>query len=87
MATDWHTKVHCQGSHYRNTLRKCEPKLPEFVEERCATTNPVCGIEIKPRKAYSKVKHEELALYFCSSSCEHKFRKIGKESVKHEHHH
>jgi Cu2+-exporting ATPase len=78
------------------TLRKYEPKVPEFVEKKHVTTDPVCGMTLDPEKAYSKVEHEGYVFYFCSRKCEEEFNKnpekyLSKmkkeEPLTHEHHH
>ena len=78
------------------TLRKYEPKGAEFVEKEHITTDPVCGMEVEPEKAYSKAEHESYVIYFCSRKCEEKFEENPKEYLlkmkkpenrKHEHHH
>jgi len=57
------------------TLRKYEPKMPGFVEEKQVTIDPVCGMEVEPKSAYSKVEYEGRIIYFCSTACEEKFKK------------
>jgi Cu2+-exporting ATPase len=78
------------------TLRKYEPKIAEFKEKKHLTTDPVCGMEVQPQKAYAKVEHEGYVIYFCSEKCENEFRKNPKEylskikmeksPMEHEHH-
>jgi len=64
------------------TLRKYEPKVPGFVEEQ-VTIDPVCGMEVEPESAYSKVEYEGRIIYFCSSNCEKKFKENpGKYSAR-----
>lgn len=36
--------------------------------------DPVCGMELDTRKAAAKAGHQGKTYYFCSSSCEQKFR-------------
>jgi Cu2+-exporting ATPase len=81
------------------TLRKYEPERGESTEKKHVTTDPVCGMRVEPEKAYSKVEHEGYVIYFCSKSCEEKFKvnpkkylsKIEKEEepekLEHHHHH
>ncbi len=78
------------------TLRKYEPKVPEFVEKKHVTADPVCGMTVDPEEAYSKVEHEGDVFYFCSRKCEEEFKKnpekylskMKKEGpLTHEHHH
>lgn len=78
------------------TLRKYEPKVPEFVEKKHVTADPVCGMTVDPEEAYSKVEHEGYVFYFCSRKCEEEFKKnpekylskMKKEGpLTHEHHH
>jgi Cu2+-exporting ATPase len=78
------------------TLRKYEPKVPEFVEKKHMTTDPVCGMAVDPEKAYGKVEHEGYIFYFCSRKCEEEFNKNPKkylsktkkeEPLTREHHH
>ncbi|MGB9677560.1 MAG: copper-translocating P-type ATPase, partial [Candidatus Ratteibacteria bacterium] len=56
------------------TLRKYEPEIPEFIEEKHIFIDPVCGMEVKPEDAYSKIKYEGYVIYFCSKNCEEKFK-------------
>jgi Cu2+-exporting ATPase len=55
------------------TLRKFEPKVAEIKEKKHVTIDPVCGMEIDPEQAYSKVEHENHIIYFDSKQCEEKF--------------
>ena len=79
------------------TLRKYEPKGVEFVEKKQVTVDPVCGMQVEPETAYSKMEYEGQVIYFCSQHCEEEFRKkpkkylakIGKaqkSAYKHQHH-
>jgi Cu2+-exporting ATPase len=76
------------------TLRKYEPKGVEFKEERRTVKDPVCGMELEPEMAYSKMEYAGNTVYFCSKRCEEEFKKnpdkyapkLGKESEKHENH-
>ncbi len=61
------------------TLRKYESKGVEFVEKKHVTKDPVCGMEIEPERAYSKVEHEGYMIYFCSENCEEEFKKNPKK--------
>ncbi|HEM6679154.1 TPA: YHS domain-containing protein, partial [Citrobacter amalonaticus] len=36
--------------------------------------DPVCGMEILPDKAHSSIRYQDYQLYFCSASCESKFK-------------
>jgi Cu2+-exporting ATPase len=63
------------------TLRKYEPKIAEFKEKKHLTTDPVCGMEVQPEEAYTKVEHEGYVIYFCSEKCEKEFKKNQKESI------
>ena len=56
------------------TLRKYEPKGVGFIEEREMVTDPVCGMKLEPEMAYSRLEHEGVTVYFCSSACEEKFK-------------
>lgn len=58
------------------TLRKYEPKAPaEFMEKKHRITDPVCGMELEPETAYSKIEYEGRTVYFCSKNCQEKFEK------------
>jgi len=61
------------------TLRKYEPKGVEFMEEKHLVTDPVCGMQIEPETAYSKLEYEGHIAYFCSKHCEEEFRKNPKK--------
>jgi Cu2+-exporting ATPase len=61
------------------TLRKYEPKGVEFVDKRRAVRDPVCGMEVEPERAYSKVEYEGHMVYFCSRNCEEKFKRNPKK--------
>jgi len=76
------------------TLRKYEPKgMAEFIEKKRQVTDPVCGMELEPETAYSKVEYEGHTVYFCSQSCQEKFErdpekylsKIKNEPDDHKH--
>ena len=75
------------------TLRKYEPKGVVSTEEKRIVKDPVCGMELEPEMAYSKIEYEGRVVYFCSKSCEEKFgrnpekylSKIKEELSKHEH--
>jgi len=76
------------------TLRKYELKGVEFKEERRAVKDPVCGMELEPEMAYSKMGYAGSTFYFCSKQCEEEFKKnpekygskLGKEPQKRELH-
>lgn len=38
--------------------------------------DPVCGMAILPDKAHSSIRYQDHQLYFCSASCESKFKAI-----------
>ncbi|MCW4052102.1 MAG: copper-translocating P-type ATPase [Candidatus Bathyarchaeota archaeon] len=61
------------------TLRRYEPKTAEFKVKKHLTTDPVCGMEVQPEKAYTRVEHEGYVIYLCSEKCEKEFRKNPKE--------
>jgi Cu2+-exporting ATPase len=56
------------------TLRKYEPKIPEFIEKEHIFIDPVCGMKVRPDTAYSKIEYEGHIIYFCSKNCEEKFK-------------
>jgi len=56
------------------TLRKYEPKIPEFIEKEHIFIDPVCGMKVGPDTAYSKIEYEGHIIYFCSKNCEEKFK-------------
>jgi len=57
------------------TLRRYEPKGVAFVEKKRTVTDPVCGMELEPESAHSKIEYEGYVAYFCSKKCEEKFKK------------
>jgi len=57
------------------TLRKYEPKVPEFIERKHISTDPVCGMTVEREKAYGRIEHEGYVIYFCSRKCEEEFKK------------
>ncbi|MEM2110407.1 MAG: copper-translocating P-type ATPase [Candidatus Bathyarchaeia archaeon] len=62
------------------TLRKYEPKgIEAFIEKKREFKDPVCGMEIDPLTAYSKIEYEGNAYYFCSQICEEKFKVKPRE--------
>jgi Cu2+-exporting ATPase len=77
------------------TLRRYEPKGVAFVEKKRTVTDPVCGMELEPESAHSKIEYEGYVAYFCSKNCEEKFKKdpekylskLKKEAGEQEHHH
>jgi Cu2+-exporting ATPase len=56
------------------TLRKYEPKIQIKAGEVHTVIDPVCGMEVEPDTAYSKLDYEGNLIYFCSEACEKKFR-------------
>jgi Cu2+-exporting ATPase len=56
------------------TLRKYEPKEARLMEKERQFTDPVCGMKLTPETAYGKLEHEGHILYFCSKSCQDKFK-------------
>ncbi|MCM0927649.1 YHS domain-containing protein [Klebsiella pneumoniae] len=38
--------------------------------------DPVCGMAILPDRAHSSIRYQDHQLYFCSASCESKFKAI-----------
>jgi Cu2+-exporting ATPase len=77
------------------TLRKYESKGLAFAEKKHTVTDPVCGMELDPDAAYSKVEHKGYVAYFCSRNCEQKFKqdpdrylsKPKKSAEEQPHHH
>jgi cation transport ATPase/YHS domain-containing protein len=77
------------------TLRKYEPKAVAFLEEKRTVKDPVCGMELEPKTAYSKIQHEGQTFFFCSKDCERRFKAnpekylptLKKASEEHMHHH
>jgi YHS domain-containing protein len=61
------------------TLRRYEPKTAEFKVKKHLTTDPVCGMQVQPEKAYTRVEQEGYVIYLCSEKCEKEFRKNPKE--------
>jgi Cu2+-exporting ATPase len=61
------------------TLRKYGPKGVKIVDKKHLVKDPVCGMQIEPETAYSKVEYEGHVVYFCSSNCEEKFKKNPKK--------
>lgn len=41
--------------------------------------DPVCGMNIDPNMAFSKIEHEGRVIYFCSKACEEEFKKNPKK--------
>ena len=56
------------------TLRKYEPKIPEFIEKEHIFIDPVCGMKVGPDTAHGKIEYEGHIIYFCSKNCEEKFK-------------
>ncbi|MDU4586045.1 MAG: hypothetical protein E6Y78_25885, partial [Klebsiella oxytoca] len=42
--------------------------------------DPVCGMAILPDRAHSSIRYQDHQLYFCSASCESKFK--GKRTAR-----
>jgi Cu2+-exporting ATPase len=61
------------------TLRKHEPKPAEFIEKKHLVKDPVCGMELDPESAYSKIEYEGHIAYFCSKDCEQRFKEDPKK--------
>jgi YHS domain-containing protein len=57
------------------TLRKYEPAGVEYKEEKRTVKDPVCGMELEPEMAYSKIEYAGKTAYFCSKKCEEEFNK------------
>ncbi len=54
--------------------------------------DPVCGMDILPDRAHSSIRYQDHQLYFCSASCESKFkahpdRYLTEDASEHSHHH
>ena len=54
--------------------------------------DPVCGMAILPDRAHSSIRYQDHQLYFCSASCESKFkahpdRYLTEDASEHSHHH
>ncbi|WP_193149661.1 heavy metal-binding domain-containing protein, partial [Klebsiella variicola] len=54
--------------------------------------DPVCGMVILPDKAHSSIRYQDHQLYFCSASCESKFKAhpdhyFTEDASEHSHHH
>ena len=64
------------------TLRKYEPKGSWLAEKKRLVTDPVCGMELEPESAYSKIEYEGHVAYFCSHNCEEKFKKDPKKYLQ-----
>jgi len=63
------------------TLRKYEPIFEEFTEKKHLSTDPVCGMSVKPEESYSSIEHGEYVLYFCSKECEEEFKKNPRKYI------
>jgi Cu2+-exporting ATPase len=61
------------------TLRKYEPKVAEFAEKKRLVTDPVCGMQLEPENAYSKLEYQDYTAYFCSEKCQEEFKKNPKK--------
>lgn len=61
------------GNHVDISIeRRDEPR-----KEDAMTTmfrDPVCGMEVDPETAAARAEHEGKTYYFCSKSCEEKFK-------------
>lgn len=57
------------------TLRKYEPIGVEYKKEKRTVKDPVCGMELEPEMAYSKIEYAGKTAYFCSKQCEEEFNK------------
>ncbi|MEM3518589.1 MAG: copper-translocating P-type ATPase [Nitrososphaerales archaeon] len=64
------------------TLRKYEPKEARALKEEQMVTDPVCGMKIDSKTAYSKIEYKEKLIYFCSKACEEAFKKNPKKYLK-----
>lgn len=76
------------------TLRKHGPKVPKVEDKGQMVKDPVCGMELRPEEAFSKIEHEGHVIYFCSQTCEESFRQNPErylssmeKAAGHEHHH
>lgn len=38
-------------------------------------TDPVCGMEVKPKEVQARSEYQEKTYYFCSTSCKERFDK------------
>ncbi|MGQ9721446.1 MAG: YHS domain-containing protein [Candidatus Jordarchaeum sp.] len=63
------------------TLRKYEPKEAEFREKKHITTDPVCGMKVKPEEAKGKAEYQDQIFYFCSEEHEKEFLKNPEKYV------
>ncbi len=59
------------------------PRRPDFNETQTAQVliDPVCGMEVNPRKGYSAT-HDNKEYRFCSLSCLDKFKASPEAFVK-----
>ncbi|MCW4021485.1 MAG: HAD-IC family P-type ATPase, partial [Candidatus Bathyarchaeota archaeon] len=64
------------------TLRKYEPETAEFLEERHAAKDPVCGMEVDIGTAESKSVYKGKTYYFCSTKCKESFESNPRKHVK-----
>lgn len=79
------------------TLRRYEPKGGQIMEKKHITKDPVCGMDVTPETAASKIEYKGDLIYFCSTQCAEKFSKSpekflaknkrSKEDIAHEHQH
>jgi Cu+-exporting ATPase len=71
-------------------LKKFEPKTPKQIEEEKLlisqekVVDPVCGMEIDPRRAI-ELEYKEKIYHFCSSNCEAHFKKDPEHFKNYDH--
>lgn len=63
------------------TLRRYEPEEVRLAEKERQFADPVCGMKLTPETAYSKLEHEGHVYYFCSKSCQDKFKQNSEKYV------
>jgi len=64
------------------TLRKYDVKDVSLREEKYITIDPVCGMQVSPEDAYSRVKYDEYVIYFCSKRCREEFEKNAEKYIR-----
>ncbi|MEM3514355.1 MAG: copper-translocating P-type ATPase [Candidatus Hadarchaeum sp.] len=78
------------------TLRRYGPKVPKLEGKIQMVKDPVCGMELRPEEAFSRIEQNGHIIYFCSQICEEKFRQNparylpsveNPEAAEHKHHH
>ncbi|MEM4724276.1 MAG: copper-translocating P-type ATPase [Candidatus Hadarchaeum sp.] len=78
------------------TLRRYGPKVPKLEGKIQMVKDPVCGMELRPEEAFSRIEQNGHIVYFCSQICEEKFRQNparylpsveNPEAAEHKHHH